>query len=327
MKKRLIAVLSLLIVAAGAYWGYQRYYTAGSDAILVSGTIEATEINLMAKLPGTLKFVSVRPGDKIAKGQIVAGLDREDLIIQRERDALGVEKAGAALADLTSGARQQEIDEANALLNTARANYENARAEALRARSLYQSGALSQAELDKAETALEIYKNQMNSAESKLSLLKSGSRPEQINAARIEVERSKTVLENTEKAIEDTKISSPIDGTVISRNFEPGEFVAAGTPVVTVADLNDLWIRIYVPTDNLPGIKIGQQVNFTVSGVDDVFTGTIEEISSKGEFTPKMIQTKQERTNIVYAVKVRIENRDGLFKPGMPADVVIGGLS
>jgi HlyD family secretion protein len=160
-------------------------------------------------------------------------------------------------------------------------------------------------------------------AQDKLDGLPAGSRSDILAVARDEVERSKAILQTTEAMLADLKIVSPLAGTVISKNYETGEFVSLGASVVTVADLAHLWIKVYITTDDLPVIKLGQQANFTVSGENRTFTGAVEQIASQGEFTPKTIQTKQERANVVYAVKIRIDNAGGILKPGMPADVTI----
>lgn len=323
MKKKIIAPVLLILVAAASYWGYQHYYGQRNGGLRVSGTIEATEVNLGAKLPGSLEFVSVKAGDQVRQGQVVAKLSRTDLEAQLERDALGVSKAEAQLADLVSGARIQEINDARAAVSTAQAGCDKASADLARTRALRESGAISATELEKAETAFKVASGQLESARARLSLLESGSRPELIRAARIEVERSRAILRATGNLLEDTKAVSPISGTVLTRNYDPGEYIPAGAPVATVADLGDMWIKVFISTDDLPKIRLDQQVSFTVSGASGQFSGSIAEIASKGEFTPKTIQTKQERTNIVYAVKVRIDNRNGIFKPGMPADVII----
>ncbi len=324
MKKRIIALALLTLVAAGSYWAHQHYLKREPGDLQFSGTIEATEVNLGAKLPGALDSVTVRAGDKVSKGQVVAVISRSDLAAQKERDALGVSKAEAQLADLVSGAREEEINEARAMVGTAQAGYDKAASDYFRTLALHRSGAVSQADLDKAASSLEISRNQLESAKARLNLLESGSRPDQISAARIEVEKAGSILRASEILLEDTKIVSPINGTVVTRNFEPGEYIPAGAAAVTVANLDDLWIKIFVSTGDLPKIRLGQQVSFTVSGVSEIFAGTISEIASRGEFTPKTIQTKQERTNIVYAVKISIDSKNGLFKPGMPADVTIG---
>jgi HlyD family secretion protein len=323
-KKRIIVLLVLIAAVAGSYWGYSGLKDGKPEGLQVSGTIEATEVDLTARLSGALEFVSVKSGDTVKKGQVIAKIIRHDLAAQKERDALAVEKAEALLSDLAAGARKQEISEARSAVDTAQAGYDKANSDYARALALSQQGAIAGAEMEKAETALKISKNQLESARSRLSLLESGNRPQQIRAAQIELERSRAVLKASETLLEDTIIASPIDGTVVTRNFEPGEYIPAGAAVATVADLNDLWIKIFISTDDLPEVRLGQQVSFAVSGVSGEFNGTIVEIASKGEFTPKTIQTRQERTNIVYAVKVKIDSNNGMFKPGMPADVMIG---
>ena len=131
------------------------------------------------------------------------------------------------------------------------------------------------------------------------------------------------MLKATEAMISDLQIRCPMTGTVVQKNYEPGEYVMPGASVLTVADLQNLWIKVYIPTDDLPAVKLNQKVKFTVSGDSRTFTGTVSEIASKGEFTPKTIQTKKERTNVVFGVKIRVDDADGLLKPGMPADVTI----
>lgn len=323
MKKRIAAFILLALLSAGAYWGYSSYGRPADASLLqAAGTIEAEQVELSARLPGVLQQLTIKSGDRVKKNQLVALITRNDLIAQKERDALGVAKAEAQLADLSSGAREQEIEDAEIALNTARTNYEQAQKDYARKKELYAQGALSQADYEKAEVAWKQSGNLVAAAGSRLSLLQAGSRPEQIKTARAELERSRAILKASEALLEDTKIISPIDGTVLSKNFEQGEFLQAGVSVATVADLNDMWIKVYVPTDDLPNIKLGQKVTFTVTGSSTAYEGIIEEIAGQGEFTPKTIQTKKERTNIVFAVKIRIDNQNGVLKPGMPADVV-----
>lgn len=322
MRKKVAVILVLAILGFGAWWGYDRYVKEKQpSALQATGTIEATQVELRAKLPGTLRNFEVAAGDQVMKGRQIAVIVRNDLIAQRERDALGVLKARAQLDDLTSGAREQEIREAEIAVNTAQTNYDKAVSDHNRASTLYREKVISESEMERAQTALKQAQNQLESAKARLDLLNSGNRPGQIEAARAELERSAAVLKSSEALLEDTKIICPIDGTVLNKNFEEGEYVQAGASVATVADLNDMWIKVYIPTDDLPRIKLGQRVKFTVSGSATEYTGTVEEIASKGEFTPKTIQTKKERTNIVYAVKIRVGGENGVLKPGMPADV------
>ncbi|CCO07290.1 HlyD family secretion protein [Desulforamulus hydrothermalis] len=322
MKKKALVIVLAVLLTAGSYWGYHRYGTQEEKVLTATGTIEATRVELSAKVFGTLGSLAINSGDPVKKGQLVGQVVRNDLVAQKERDALGVLKAEAQLRDLTSGARSQEITDAAAAVNIAQVGYEKARADLQRGEQLFKEGAISEDQWEKLSLDLKIKQNQLESARAKLSLLASGSRPDAITAAKMELERSRAVLKASEALLEDTKIISPINGTVLSKNREPGEFVQAGASVATVADLNDMWIKVYVPTDDLPKIKLNQKVRFTVSGSGQEYQGVIEEIASQGEYTPKTIQTKKERTNIVYGVKIRINNQDGTLKPGMPADVV-----
>ena len=322
--KRAVGLLLILLVVAGSLWAYREYFEQGDVHIEATGTIEATMVELNSRLPGAITKIAVNPGDPVSQGQLVVELSRNDLVAQRERDALGVLKAEAQLNDLTSGARSQEISEASANVNIARANFDQTTADYDRAEALFSEAAMAKAEFEKAQVSLELSKYQLQAAESRLSLLQDGTRPQVVNAARAEVERNKAILKATNSMLQDTKIYSPREGTVISKNYEEGEFIQAGASVVTVADLEDLWIKVYIPTDDLPYIKLGQDVSFTVSGYNREFVGEVVEIASRGEFTPKTIQTKQERTNVVFGVKIRINSAEGVLKPGMPADVVMG---
>jgi len=321
--KRFATVAAGLLLVSVVCWVLQGYFSENGDRIEAAGTIEATTVELNTKQAGTIKTLFVKTGDSIKKGQPVAELSRNDLAAQRERDELSVLKAQAALDDLMSGARDQEVKEARANANIARANYERTSDDMSKAQALFDSGAIAQIELDRAKTSCEISKNQLEAAEARLSLVESGSRPEQIEAARTEVERSKAVLKATEAILEDLNIYSPLDGVIISKNYEEGEYVPMGASLATLANMEDLWIKVYIPTDDLPQIRLGQKVSFSVSGIARSFEGVVEEIATKGEFTPKTIQTKKERTNIVFAVKIGIKSEDGILKPGMPADVII----
>ncbi len=323
MKKRIAALFLIIALGALIYLGYTRY--AGEnrpDTLQATGTIEATQVELRAKVPGALYGLMLSAGDSVARNQLVAEIVRNDLVAQKERDALSVARAQAQLDDLTAGAREQEIKEAQLAVSTAQLSYDRAARDFDRAAALYSEKAISDADLEGVETACKQSQNALESAKIRLSLLVAGSRPEQIEAARAELERNIAVLKASAALLEDTKITSPIDGTVLSKNYADGEVIQAGASVATVANLSDMWIKVYIPTDDLPKIKLGQQVEFTVGGSAEALPGVIQEIASRGEYTPKTIQTKKERANIVYAVKIKISNENNVLKPGMPADVV-----
>lgn len=322
IKKKALILIGILSISLVLYIYLADFFTKDKDDLLATGTIEATTVELNARISGAIKSITVRSGDHVKKGQLVAEISRNDLAAQKERDELGVIKAESLLEDLIAGARQEEIQEAAAGVNIAKINYERARDDYERAQTLRQAGAIAQVEYEKSTQAMEINKNQLEAAESRLSILKSGPRTEQVNFARAEVERAKAILKADLALLEDLNIVSPVDGTVQTRNFEEGEYVSMGASLLTVIKEEDLWIKVYIPTDDLPLIRIGQEVKFSISGLDRFFRGVIEEIASQGEYTPKTIQTKKERTNVVFAVKIRVNADEGILKPGMPADVV-----
>lgn len=323
--KKGIAAALILALSLSAYWVYQKYFANADKSLQASGTIEATSVDLTAKVNGSIKALNIKEGDSVKSGQLVAELLRNDLAAQKERDALGVLAAEAKLDDLVSGARAQEIKEAAANVNIARSNYDKAGKDLERAEALFKEGAVAEESLEQARLNAELKKNLLAGSEAKLSLLESGSRSAQITAARAELERSKAILKASEALVNDLQVVSPINGIVLSKNYEPGEYVAMGAALATVADLNNLWIKVYIPTDDLPQVKLGQKVEVAVSGSNHIFSGAVSEIASRGEFTPKNIQTKKERTNVVFAVKITVENRNGILKPGMPADVTFAG--
>jgi HlyD family secretion protein len=322
IRKPLVVLLLLLLLAGCSYWAYIKYFPAASSSILATGTIEATTVDLNVKAAGTIKNLAFKEGDTVKKDQLLAELTRSDLAAQIERDALGVLVAEAKLTDLGSGARGQELKEAIANLNIAQINLDKSSLDLDRVEKLAKEGALPQQDLDQARVNFNLKTSLLEVAQSRLSLLQAGNRPSLVSGAAAEVERAKAVLKATKSMLEDMKIYSPIDGTILSKNYETGEYVPMGVALATIADLNSLWIKVYISTDDLPAVKLGQKVHFTVSGDKDQYIGTVTHISSQGEFTPKTIQTKQERTNVVFAVKISVENENSVLKPGMPADVV-----
>ncbi len=251
----------------------------------------------------------------------MAELSRSDLVAQADQAAVAVTEAQANLDNLVSGAREQEIAQAQANVNIAQINYNKAADDLAKRQQLFQQNAVSQDELTQFQVAADLAKNQLDSAQAALSLLQAGNRPDAIAAARDEVERTQAVLQSAQAVLNDLKVVSPIDGTVITKNYQQGEFVQMGAPIVTLVNLDDLYIMVYIPTDQLPGIRLGQGVHFTVSGLNTTFPGTVEEINSQGEFTLKTIQTEEERANVVFGVKILIKQSGGVLKPGMPADV------
>lgn len=325
MPKRLrigITVIILTLLALCTYYYFHYYLAPAASGLEASGTIEATTVELRARTYGTVHTFNASSGDYVEQNQLVAALTRNDLLAQKERDLKAVEAAQAHWQDLIDGSQREDIAAAAASVDTVAANLEKATADLKRIEELYTSGAASQQQLESAALNKKGLENQLVAAQSRLDQLNNGARPQQIAMAAAEVQRAEAVLKATEALVQDLQVASPLNGTLISKNFEAGEFVTAGASLATVADLSSLWMKVYVPADDLSRITLGQPVTVSVSGSGATFAGSIIEIASQGEFTPKTILTKKERTNIMFAVKISVDDNSGILKPGMPADVV-----
>lgn len=323
MLAKKIGLIGFIIILLGVFiWAYRSYSARPPEPIQASGTIEAAAVDISARAPGIVAHLTLQEGQTVSKDQLVAVLSRSDLEAQKDRDAMGVAAAQAKLDDLQSGARSQELEEARSNVNIASTNLDKAKRDLARAESLFAAGALAQESLEQSRNNADQKSYLLEVAQARQSLLEAGSRPEQIKAAAAELERSKAILQASRSILTDLQLYAPINGTVLSRNYEVGEFVQLGSSLGTIADLNHMWIKVYIPTDDLPRIMLGQKVYFTVSGDSNRYSGIVSNIAAKGEFTPKMIQTQKERTNVVFAVNISFDNENGALKIGMPADVV-----
>lgn len=320
-RKAVLAVTVLSLFAAAA--GYKLIQPAPAG-ITATGTIEVTRADIMPKVNGYITNFTLQAGDTVQAGQEIARISRPDLEAQALRDEAALAKAVAQLRDLEAGSRSQEQQEIAANLEAAQSVHQKARLDYERYQQLYKQGAVSLQQLDAARSALDVAYNSVKALEQRLSLSAEGARPEAIEAQRLEVERSKAVLAASKAVARDTIVTSPLGGLVLTKNFEDGEYVNPGSALATVGNMNDCWVKVYVPSTHLGQIKIGQQAEVKVDSFPDkVFSGSVKEISQSAEFTPRQSITQRERANLVFAVKVKVENQDGSLKPGMPADVVI----
>jgi len=258
-----------------------------------------------------------------------------------------VERARAHLAELLAGSRPQEIEAAEASLRRARAELERWRSDHERQRQLFQRGVISAREYESVLAAYRVAEAQVREAEERVKLVREGPRKEQIaqaraalkeaqerlamlregprketiEAARARLEGAKAALAASETRLSYTTVTSPLNGIVLSKNVEPGEYVAPGTPIVTIGDLENIWLRAYIDEPDLGKVKLGQRVRIrTDTYPEKRYEGRISFISSQAEFTPKNVQTERERVKLVYRIKVDVPNPTMELKPGMPAD-------
>ncbi|MFI5356728.1 MAG: HlyD family efflux transporter periplasmic adaptor subunit [Opitutales bacterium] len=292
--------------------------------LVLSGNIEVVHPQLSFKIPGRVAARLVSEGDRVTAGQLVARLDDTELQEQlaAARAALAVNRA--ALAALEAGSRPQEIATAAAGVRSAEAERERARLDFQRSESLRSGNALAERDYETAQVQLKVAEAQTVEAGENLKLVREGPRIEAIQQGRASVAQAAANLEFARTQLDNSRLVSPLTGVVLSHDIEPGEFVAAGTPVVTVADTLHVWVRAYLNETDLGRLQLGQKVAVRADTFPGKrYEGTVGFIASEAEFTPKTVQTDKERVKLVFRVKVDILNPNDELKAGMPADVLI----
>lgn len=318
------AALIVVLAVAGGIGAYYYSSSAGKEpsGLTLFGNVEVTEVDLGFKTPGRVAEVLTGEGLSVKKGDIMAKLESPDLESAVAQAQAGLDEAKERLREISAGSRRQEISQMAASVAQAGAELDKAEKELKRAVFLHDNGAISTQRLEDAQKARDVAFNLSRKAVEAHSLAVEGPRRESVLAAQARVRQAEAALSVANERLKDATLYSPVSGITLRRNMEPGESAGAGAPVVTIGDLANPWVRVYVKEDRLNTVKIGQKTFVTVDSYPGkVFEGTVSYIASEAEFTPKNIQTKEERVKLVFAVKVAVKN-DGLeLKPGMPADV------
>jgi membrane fusion protein YbhG len=321
MKRYLVGVLMIVAIAGLLYYFFTRNQEEGNPFLKVSGNIEATEVDMGFKVSGRIMSLLVQEGDWVEKGKVLATLDDEDLRQRLEVAQATLKSAQARLEKLLAGSRPEEIREAAAALEQAQFDYDNKKVSYERIKSLFERGVIPKDTLDNSESAFKISKAAVERAKENYQLVKIGPRKEDIEDARAQVEQAKANLRLIETQLSYTTLYSPLSGVVLVKSGEIGEIVNPGTPILTLADIENVWLKAYIPEANLSRVKWGQEVSVTTDlKPQKVYKGKISFISSQAEFTPKQIQTEKERVTLVYRIKIDIPNPEKELKPGMPAD-------
>jgi membrane fusion protein YbhG len=319
-----VLALALILFAFFRYWKDHEIKTQ----LVASGTIEATEVDIAPKITGRIEAVHLDEGDRAEKGQLLVLLDARELAAKVRVSEAAVAVAEANLKNLIAGTRDQDIKKAEAALQEVEADLNKARMDWDRADRLHGEKLVSDQDWEKARRDLDVATARQREAREHLDLLTAGSRREEIEAARAEWKRSQASLELAKAELDNTRLLSPLTGTVILRNREPGETASPDVPVLTLADLDNLWVTIYIQETDLGRVRLNQDAEVSVDTFPGrVYRGRVSTISDVAEFTPKTIQSPEERIKLVFKVKVSVENQNEELKPGMPADVklVLGG--
>jgi HlyD family secretion protein len=325
MKKPVISAIAIAAVVIAAVATYvTRRHGKESGFIDVSGNIEATTVEASFKIPGRVRERSVDEGEKVQNGQLIARLDSTDLIHEAAIRRAEAQSARAVLAELVAGSRKEEIAQAEAVLAAAEAESTRASDDFQRQEGLYRREVIPKQRFDAARAVRDTSAAQVRQAREALALTRKGPRHERIDQARARLREAEAAVTLANEQLGYATLTSPATGVVMAKHIEPGEQVAAGTPVITIGELENAWVRAYIAETDMGKIKLGQKARIrTDTWPGKTYEGRVTFISSEAEFTPKNVQTQKERVKLVYRIKITVPNPNMELKPGMPADAQI----
>jgi HlyD family secretion protein len=327
MPRLLMAALAMLVAS-----GCQE--PEPSDVARVSGHVEATEVRIAPEVGGRILELHVDEGDRVAPGDVVARLDTRDAELQIVRARAERAAADAQLRLLQAGARAEDVRQAEAQVDAVSADVAAAEAELTAAQtdlgrfeSLLEANAGSVKQRDDAGARVDVARERVRAGQERIraarevvSGLRAGARPQEIEAARARVAVIDAQIAVLEKALADALVISPVGGIVTQKLVDVGEIVAPRLPLIMVANLDAAWANLFVPEPMIPRVAIGQRATVFHDAGGEGLPGTVTYVSPQAEFTPRNVQTQDERSRLVYRIKVSVDNSAGILKQGMPVD-------
>lgn len=319
----ILIFIALVLIGLAALFA-SRLSKEPSDQIHVFGNIEVTEVDVSFKLPGKVEKRFVDEGELLYAGQLVAELEKVELLSQKDIGLAKLAQAEANFKEIKTGSLPREIVQAGAKLTDAETDFSRLKDDYTRQEALLRDEVISQREFDVSKSSYRTSEANLKQALDSYELLRGIIQEERVQAAQSQINEASGNLAIANKHLEDASLKSPLSGWVLSKNVESGEVVQAGTPIVTVGNLNDIWFRAYVDETDLGKIKLNQKVRVTTDSYPNkTYEGYISFISKQAEFTPKNVETKKERVKLVYRIKVYLKNPAFELRPGMPAEGVI----
>src|SRR5437016_4461492 len=308
-----------------------------ADRARVSGQVEATDVQVAAQVGGRLIELRVREGDRVNVGDVIARLDTADAEIALARVRAERAQADAQRRLLVAGTRPEDIRQADAQAATAETDVRAAEAELAAAQAdvdrfeaLLAANSGSRKQRDDAVTRRDVAKERLQGARDRVraarenvARLRAGARREDIEAAQARVTAISAQIAAAEKAIADATVSAPTPGVVTETLADAGELLQPRAPLVVITDLVHAWANVYIDEPLVPRIRLGQPATVFTDAGGPGASGTISYISSKAEFTPRNVQTAEDRSKLVYRLKISLDNRKGVFKAGMPVEAEI----
>ena len=307
---------------------------APTDRIRVSGHVEATDVRLAPDAGGRVLTLAFKEGDRVAPGQTVLTLDTRDVVLAIERAKAERAAAEAQLKVVQAAARPEDIRQAESQIATARADQSAAESELASAEqdlerfeALLKTNSGSQKQRDDAATRRNVARDRVAAAQSRvrtaeetLARVRAGARREEVEAARARVTVVTEQIAALEKTLGDATLVSPVGGIVTEKLVEVGEIIAPRAPALVVVDLDHAWADVFVPEPVVPALRIGQPASVFTDAGGAGLSGTVTYISAKAEFTPRNVQTAEERSKLVYRIRISVDNKEGILKQGMPVE-------
>ncbi|HTR03643.1 MAG TPA: HlyD family efflux transporter periplasmic adaptor subunit [Thermoanaerobaculia bacterium] len=316
----------LALLAAGVGAAALTACRGNDDGVIhLQGRLEAPLVDVGPKVAGRVLEVRVREGDRVKAGDVLVRLDLGETAIAVDRDREGLRSAEAKYQDMAEGSRPPEIQAAQADVADKKAAVDLAKRELDRQQTLLDKKIGSRQDFDVAKTALDRAQAALQSSEERLRLANEGFRKFQTEQARFDRDRAKSVLAQSETLARESELRAPADAVVLHRIAEPGLLLSAGQPALTLAFADRLYVRTFIPEPKLGKVRTGMAATVAVDAFPGrLFPAHVAEISPDPEFTPKPVETRAERVNLVYAAKIDLDLgwKEPLV-PGQPADVAI----
>lgn len=332
MKKKIIIIIFILLFIGTGIFVYLGQKKNDKNELFFSGTIETTDANLSFQVSGRVIAVNAQEGQSVAKDQVIAELDSAELQSRYDQAKANLDRAVKTKKQLETvlhinkNTLPQEVSRAAANVKSAQDTMQDAEKNYKRYAELFRKGVVTEKERDAVKLVYDVAKSRLTEAQSAMKLSQGNlarieAAGQDIETSTAQIDLARATLAQAATQLDYTKLRSPVNGTVISRNVEPGETVTPGREVMTISDLSRVDLKIFVDETQIGKVKPGQKAEVKVDTFPNkVFTGFVSFISPEGEFTPKIIQTQKERVKLVYLVKISIANPTSELKAGMPAD-------
>jgi HlyD family secretion protein len=322
---RIIALIVIagLAVAAALTRGFGLLTPKTPETLVLNGNVDIRQVDLGFRIGGRIDAIPFEEGARVSAGVLLASIDTRPLLAQLAADEAQIASAGAQLEKLRNGNRPQDIAQAEAKLADARSQLAKAKADFDRRSSLVANGWVSKADFDNSKAGFGTADAQVKAAEEALSLQRVGARYEDVEAAVAQQAQATAQRDKTKTDIADADLRAPNDGVILTRAREPGAIVQPGEAVLTLTIDRPMRVRAYIDETDLSRISPGMTVEVSTDGVAKTYHGTVGFISPTAEFTPKTVQTRELRTDLVYRIRVIVDDPDDALRQGQPVTVKI----